>query len=95
MLEQAGLVHGDLSANNVVIDLDPPPNRPALYLIDFDAFFAPAAGAIQSVTVAEGGTYGTPGYCPPGLAAAARLGKALSRPTPTVTGATCCCWNSC
>ena len=80
VLEKAGLVHGDLSANNVVIDLDPQPNRPVLYLIDFDAFFAPAAGTIQSVTVAEGGTYGTPGYCPPGLAAAARLGKGAVAP---------------
>ncbi len=80
VLEKAGLVHGDLSANNVVIDLDPRPNCPVLYLIDFDAFFAPAAGTIQSVTVAEGGTYGTPGYCPPGLAAAAKLGKGAVAP---------------
>ena len=37
-LEQAELVHGDLSPNNVVIDLNAQPDDPALYLIDFDAF---------------------------------------------------------
>ena len=84
VLERAELVHGDLSPNNVVIDLDAPPDDPALYLIDFDAFFAPAAGANRAVTVAEGGTYGTDGYCPPDLAAAASAGdgfrRALLRP---------------
>ena len=84
VLERAELVHGDLSPNNVIIDLDAPPHDPVLYLIDFDAFFAPAAGANRAVTVAEGGTYGTEGYCPPDLAAAARRGRwcrrALLRP---------------
>ena len=74
VLEQEGIVHGDLSPNNIVIDLDARPDRPALYLIDFDAFVAPAAGESESVTVAEGGTYGTEGYCPPDLAAAAAGG---------------------
>jgi hypothetical protein len=40
----------------VILDLDAQPHDPALYLIDFDAFFAPAAGANCAVTVAEGGT---------------------------------------
>ena len=75
VLERAGLVHGDLSPNNVVIDYNARGSEPALYLIDFDAFFAPAAGVNRSVTVAEGGTYGTQGYCPPDLAAAAKLGN--------------------
>jgi serine/threonine protein kinase len=74
VLERAGLVHGDLSPNNVVIDYNARGSEPALYLIDFDAFFAPAAGVNRSVTVAEGGTYGTQGYCPADLAAAAKLG---------------------
>ena len=51
-----------------------------LYLIDFDAFFAAAAGANQAVTVAEGGTYGTEGYCPPDLAAAASAGDGCAAP---------------
>jgi hypothetical protein len=45
-----------------------------LYLIDFDAFFASAAGTNRVVTVTEGGTYGTEGYCPPDLAAAVSAG---------------------
>ena len=75
VLEQEGIVHGDLSPNNIVIDLAAQPDQPALYLIDFDAFVAPAAGANEAVTVAEGGTYGTEGYCPPDLAAAASRGR--------------------
>ncbi|MGA2067659.1 MAG: serine/threonine-protein kinase [Thermoguttaceae bacterium] len=74
VLERAQIVHGDLSPNNIVIDLDAPPAEPALHLIDFDAFAAPAAGASQTLTVAEGGSYGTEGYCPPDLAAAASTG---------------------
>ena len=54
VLERAELVHGDLSPNNVVIDLDAQPHAPALYLIDFDAFFAAAAGANQAVTCGRG-----------------------------------------
>ncbi len=80
MLERADLLHGDLSPNNVVIDLDAPPDEPALYLIDFDAFVAAAADANQAVTVAEGGTYGTEGYCPPDLAAAASAGDGSAAP---------------
>ncbi len=79
-LEQANLLHGDLSPNNVVIDLGAPPHEPALYLIDFDAFVAAAAEANQVVTVAEGGTYGTEGYCPPDLAAAASAGDGSAAP---------------
>jgi hypothetical protein len=79
-LERAGLVHGDLSPNNVVVDLEARPNEPALYLIDFDAFFAPAAGENASVTVEEGGTYGTDGYCPPNLAEMANRGDVSAAP---------------
>ena len=39
-LEQAGMVHGDLSPNNLIVDLNAKPGDPALYLIDFDGFFA-------------------------------------------------------
>ena len=70
VLEQEGIVHGDLSPNNVVIDLYARPDQPALYLINFDAFVAAAAEGNEAVTVAEGGTYGTEGYCPPDLLAA-------------------------
>ena len=79
-LEQEGIVHGDLSPNNVVIDLEARPDQPALYLIDFDAFVAPAAGGNEAVTVAEGGTYGTEGYCPPDLAAAVAGGDGSVAP---------------
>jgi hypothetical protein len=68
LLEQAGIIHGDLSPNNVIIDTAAPPSRPALYLIDFDAFVAKGVGqSLTSVNAAEGGTFGTPGYCPPDL----------------------------
>ncbi len=79
-LEQAGVVHGDLSPNNVVVDLAARPDDPAMYLIDFDAFVAPAAGVNRAVTVAEGGTYGTEGYCPPDLAIAANEGDGAAAP---------------
>lgn len=79
-LEQAGIAHGDLSPNNVVIDLDAPANQAMLYLIDFDAFAAPAAGANEAVAVAEGGSYGTDGYCPPDLTAKAAVGDTSAAP---------------
>ncbi len=80
VLEQEGIVHGDLSPNNIVLDLEARPDQAALYLIDFDAFVAPAAGGNEAVTVAEGGTYGTEGYCPPDLAAAATGGDGSVAP---------------
>ena len=80
VLERAGIIHGDLSPNNIVIDLDAPPNEPALYLIDFDAFVAPAAGSDQAIDVADGGTYGTEGYCPPDLGSRAAAGDGSAAP---------------
>jgi hypothetical protein len=79
-IERAELVHGDLSPNNVVVNRHARPDEPALYLIDFDAFFAPAAGTNSAVAVAEGGTCGTDGYCPPDLAAAACSGDGSASP---------------
>ena len=80
VLERAEIIHGDLSPNNIVIDPDAPPDEPALYLIDFDAFVAPAAGSDQAVDVAEGGTYGTEGYCPPDLSSRAAAGDGSAAP---------------
>jgi hypothetical protein len=80
VLEQEGIVHGDLSPNNIIVDIAARPDQPTLYLIDFDAFVADAAGANRAVTVAEGGTYGTEGYCPPELAAAAAAGNGRATP---------------
>jgi serine/threonine protein kinase len=80
VLEQAELIHGDLSPNNVVIDLAAQAADPVLYLIDFDAFVAAAAGENWAVTLAEGGTYGTDGYCPPELAAGAADGDGAAAP---------------
>ena len=80
VLEQANIVHGDLSPNNIVVDLDAPPDEPALYLIDFDAFVAPAAGPDQTIDMADGGTYGTEGYCPPDLGSRADVGDGSVAP---------------
>ena len=67
-LEQRDVVHGDLSPNNVIVDVGAAPSEPALCLIDFDGFVAPAAGrSLYRLTAAEGGTFGTRGYCPPEL----------------------------
>lgn len=67
-LEQRDIVHGDLSPNNIIVDVDAAAGEPALYLIDFDGFVAPAAGRdLYRLTAAEGGTFGTKGYCPPDL----------------------------
>ena len=74
LLERAGILHGDLSPNNIIVDPNAPRGQPALYLIDFDAFVAPAAGAVGQVTLGEGGTYGTEGYCPPDLTERANRG---------------------
>jgi hypothetical protein len=79
-MERAELIHGDLSPNNVVIDVEARPGAPVLYLIDFDAFFSHAAGVNRALSVAEGGTYGTEGYCPPDLAAAANAGNGSAAP---------------
>jgi formylglycine-generating enzyme required for sulfatase activity len=67
VLEQLGVVHGDLSDNNVVIDVNAPAHSPALRLIDFDAYVSKDAPHL-TLSVQEGGSYGTEGYCPPDLA---------------------------
>lgn len=67
LLERNGFVHGDLSPQNVIIDVDASPDQPALYLIDFDGFHSPQAGDLAGLSVSEGGTFGTEGYCPPHL----------------------------
>ena len=80
VLERADIVHGDLSPNNIVIDPAAPAGDPALCLIDFDAFVAPAAGPDRAVNLAAGGTYGTEGYCPPDLGARAAAGDGSAAP---------------
>jgi len=79
-IESAQIVHGDLSPNNIIIDPNCGPGTPALCVIDFDAFVASAAAQGGSLTVAEGGTYGTPGYCPPDLVAHADAGDTTVTP---------------
>ena len=74
LLESAGIVHGDLSPNNIIVDPGAPPDQPALYLIDFDAFVAQACRGADAVSAEEGGTYGTEGYCPPDLVKKAGAG---------------------
>jgi hypothetical protein len=80
VLETMSIIHGDLSPNNIVIDPAAPAGEPALYVIDFDAFVASAAGPHQALDVASGGTYGTEGYCPPDLAARAAEGDGSAVP---------------
>lgn len=60
-LERRGIVHGDLSDNNVLVDAA----TGTLHLIDFDAYFAPNAPAdIRRLSSSNGGTVGTPDYMP-------------------------------
>lgn len=67
-LEAEGLIHGDLSPNNLIVHPAAAADRPAAYLIDFDAFAAPGeTEALASLPVARGGSFGTEGYAPPDL----------------------------
>lgn len=67
-LERCDVAHGDLSPNNVIVNINAPHNEPALWLIDFDGFAAAGAGTeLNQLTIGEGGTVGTKGYCPPEL----------------------------
>jgi hypothetical protein len=67
-LERCDVVHGDLSPNNVIVNVNASLDEPALWLIDFDGFASPGAGAeLNQLTIGEGGTVGTKGYCPPEL----------------------------
>lgn len=67
-LEQRNILHGDLSPNNIIVNLDRKAGDPALYLIDFDGFVSPTAGvALEQLSYDEGGTIGTLGYHPPDL----------------------------
>ena len=62
VLEQHGLVHGDLSPNNLVLSTTPEVD---LRLIDFDGFVAGnAAVELARLSNSESGTVGTPGYLP-------------------------------
>ncbi len=76
VLESEGLVHGDLSPNNLIVDPRAPLDQPSAYLIDFDAFAVPGeAGPIAVLSVAEGGSFGTEGYAPPELFARYEEGR--------------------
>jgi serine/threonine protein kinase len=67
VLERNGIIHGDLSPNNLKIDFSAGMHDPAAYVFDFDAFVAPSAGELGTLTTEEGGVFGTEGYCPPDL----------------------------
>lgn len=68
MLEREGVIHGDLSPANIIINPTASPMETALYVIDFDTFVASNEEAdVSRLTAAEGGSYGTEGYCPPSL----------------------------
>ncbi|MDX2037863.1 MAG: protein kinase family protein [Isosphaeraceae bacterium] len=68
VLERRGLVHGDLSPNNLIIDPTASPVDPAVSLIDFDAFVALESDEPWArLTVARGGSAGTEGYAPASL----------------------------
>jgi len=66
-LESRGVIHGDLSPNNIVIDTSASNGQPALAFIDFDGFNCGDAGDLACLSVNEGGTFGTDGYCPSDL----------------------------
>ncbi|MEK6238454.1 MAG: serine/threonine-protein kinase, partial [Planctomycetales bacterium] len=67
-LEQRDFVHGDLSPNNIIVNTRAAIGEPALYVIDFDGFVAPAVGRdLYRLASSEGETFGTLGYCPPDL----------------------------
>lgn len=72
VLERHGIVHGDLSDNNVLVDAA----GGDLHLIDFDAFVAPnAPGEVQRLTGQAGGTVGTADYMPVDLQQRFRAGE--------------------
>jgi formylglycine-generating enzyme required for sulfatase activity len=79
-LEQAGLVHGDLSPGNILVNSLPVAAGPTLSVIDFDAFVAPASEPHLMLPVSAGGTYGTAGYCPPDLVRKAEAGDLTTAP---------------
>jgi serine/threonine protein kinase len=74
VLEKAGIVHGDLSPGNILVNVRPASGTPALAVIDFDAFVAQTGGGRLALTAGDGGTYGTEGYCPPDLVQKAQAG---------------------
>ncbi|MBI1315217.1 phosphotransferase [bacterium] len=72
MLERHGLVHGDLSENNIVIDRQ----TGQLTLIDFDGFVAlHAPEDVRGLSVESGGTAGTDGYMPVDLERRQKAGE--------------------
>lgn len=80
VLEKPGLIHGDLSPNNLLVHLAAHRDLPAVRIIDFDAFAVPGEATALALTVAEGGTYGTAGYCPPDLVKKAETGDLSIQP---------------
>jgi hypothetical protein len=80
LLEQADVVHGDLSPGNILVNTRRASGRPALFVIDFDAFVMPTSGHHLVLPLSEGGTYGTEGYCPPNLLKRAEAGDLTVAP---------------
>lgn len=80
VLEQADIIHGDLSPLNVMVDSSQSTGGPVLSLIDFDAFVARSGGHTMALQFSQGGTYGTPGYCPPDLVRKAEAGETSLAP---------------
>ena len=65
ILEYLGIVHGDLSGSNFMVD----PKTGKAYLIDFDGFVFSKSKTLKKpkLTIKDGGVKGTPGYLPPDL----------------------------
>ncbi|MEM9353655.1 MAG: hypothetical protein AAGA92_11635 [Planctomycetota bacterium] len=68
-LEWCGVVHGDLSDGNLVVDF----RQGTCRLVDFDAFVCNGDPSLLHpwLSVGDGGVKGTPGYMPPDLEAQA------------------------
>ena len=75
VLERSNLVHGDLSPENLVLNLGASDKEPLLCLVDFDAFYASAAGDVGRLSAGEGGVIGTKDYMPIDLTEAVAQNK--------------------
>ena len=80
LLEQADVVHGDLSPGNILVNTRRDSGRPALSVIDFDAFVARTSGRHLVPACERRWHVRTDGYCPPDLIKRAEAGDLTVAP---------------